>query len=283
MTGKDSLRIFLRTHLQSEFLSYYGVTDDEWIDFVTAAWLDDDTNSQWRYDDITNYIGGEVPEKVRILDMACGCGTFVNLGLLNGLSVWGIEPEDWKHTLNRMKVDVYEYPINWKDRYIKSVGEALPFSNNSFDYVSSYQTIEHVQDIQLCLEEMIRVLRPKGALFLYAPDYRGTYEGHYRLPWLPLFPRSLAQFYLKVLRRPKEGLEAINYVTSSSLKRMSSDYDIEIIEPDILRFQRIIQDHFPILGIIKGDLLLLIWQLYRYSLSLFRNELTINLIIVKGN
>lgn len=280
---KSNLRFFLHTHLEREFSYLFGVTDDRWIDTVTDDWLNDETNSQGRYSDIVHFLVGGIPQSARILDMACGCGTFVYYGLRHGLDVWGIDPEDWKHTFNRIKAEIYDYPSNWKDRFIKGVGEGMPFPNQSFDLISSYQTIEHVQDVRKCLREMLRVLRPGGMIFLRAPDYSlSTFEGHYRLPWLPMFPRALARLYLRVLGRPLSGLAAINYVASSPVKRMLSDYDVKIVEPDVLHARRAIRDRFPATQFIGGWMLLFLWRLRRFAVTLFRKELNINLIIVKA-
>ena len=103
MVKQGDLRAFLRTHLEHESAHYFGVTDTRYIDSVTDAWLNDETNSQRLYEDIARFAGGEIPKSARILDMASGCGTFVYYGLRHNLDVWGIDPEEWKHTFNRMK------------------------------------------------------------------------------------------------------------------------------------------------------------------------------------
>ena len=85
---------------------------------------------------------------------------------------------------------------------------------------------------------MLRVLHRRGAMFLRAPDYRNTYEGHYRLPWLPYFPRKLAKYYLRLLNRPDKGLSTINYVTRPYIKRVLAKHNLEIIDGDMLRIQK---------------------------------------------
>lgn len=47
---------------------------------------------------------------------------------------------------------------------------ALPFANAQFDTVLCTQTLEHVDDPQLALAEMARVLRPGGFLILTVPQ-----------------------------------------------------------------------------------------------------------------
>jgi 2-polyprenyl-3-methyl-5-hydroxy-6-metoxy-1,4-benzoquinol methylase len=138
MKNKRQLRIFLRSNIEKESLEYFGMADDEFLDYVSDAWLNDKSNSQGRYQDIKNYIGKAIPKEAKILDMACGCGTFLFWGLLNGLDVYGIDPEEWKLEFNKYKCEVYGYPEDWNNRLIKGFGELLPFPDRYFDYVSSY-------------------------------------------------------------------------------------------------------------------------------------------------
>jgi 2-polyprenyl-3-methyl-5-hydroxy-6-metoxy-1,4-benzoquinol methylase len=247
--NRQALRIFLRNNLQREALDYFGTSDNEWLESVTDAWLNDENNSQWRYEEIERYSGKPLTTKTRVLDMACGCGTFVFYGLLEGLDVWGIDPEPWKSQFNRLKSDVYGYPLDWKSRFVNAVGEELPFPNAQFDFVTSYQTLEHVQNVEKCISEMIRVLKPGGILFVKAPDYMSTFEAHYGLPWLPLMPRKLAEVYLRICRRPIKGLSTINYVTSRSIKReLSNCHGVDrIIDTKKLVFKNRLENKWPLL------------------------------------
>lgn len=49
-------------------------------------------------------------------------------------------------------------------------GGRLPFDDNAFDMVVSCQVIEHISDTKTFLQEIIRVLRPDGSLFLTTPN-----------------------------------------------------------------------------------------------------------------
>lgn len=47
----------------------------------------------------------------------------------------------------------------------------LPFKNDCFDTVAALDLLEHIKNDILCLEEIIRVLKPKGTIFLFVPAY----------------------------------------------------------------------------------------------------------------
>jgi SAM-dependent methyltransferase len=46
----------------------------------------------------------------------------------------------------------------------------LPFKNNYFDAVASYNTLEHVKDVDKCLFEIVRVTRPGGKILINSPN-----------------------------------------------------------------------------------------------------------------
>ena len=62
---------------------------------------------------------------------------------------------------------------------VSGLAYALPFAANSFDTVFSTQTLEHVEDPQLAVAEMARVLRPGGYLILTAPQTWRLHEKPY--------------------------------------------------------------------------------------------------------
>ncbi|WP_346331071.1 class I SAM-dependent methyltransferase [Prosthecobacter sp. SYSU 5D2] len=55
----------------------------------------------------------------------------------------------------------------------------LPMADNTYDIVLSTQVLEHVMDPQSVVEEMARVLKPGGALFLTTPQSSPLHN----LPW----------------------------------------------------------------------------------------------------
>lgn len=154
-----------------------------------------------------------------MLDLAAGCGQFVLLALSQGFDCEGVEPDEWRLDFISRKIGLTGRPQAWASRFHQGVAEKLPFADDSFDYVTSFQTLEHVGDPEKAIAEMVRVTRPGGAIHIMCPDYRSTFEAHYQLPWLPLFPRGLARIYLRLLGRPALGLETIRYVTRPRILR----------------------------------------------------------------
>lgn len=87
------------------------------------------------------------------------------------------------------------------EQVLCGAGEALPLPGEYFDLVLSHEVLEHVQDDQAAIREIVRVLRPGGRLVLFVPnrgypfETHGIYwQGKYRFGNIPLvnyLPRSL--------------------------------------------------------------------------------------------
>ena len=174
-------KLFLEENLYVDGLKYFGHKNRQLSKEIADIWHDDKQNLNGRWNEIEKYDD----HKGKILDMACGVGTFLFYGLHKGYDVYGMEPENWKLQYMHNKIDECNYPKEWKKRIIEGVGEKLPFENETFDYIGTYQTLEHVQNLEKCIDEMIRVLKNGGKLKIHAPDYDSFYETHYHLIFFP--------------------------------------------------------------------------------------------------
>ena len=119
----------------------------------------------------------------RILDV--GCGTGANLIML---SKYG----------DAEGVDVSEDAIAFcRERGLDKVrlgaGEALPYEDSTFDLVTAFDVVEHMDDDLVGLSEMHRVLRPGGRALLFVPTFMflwglqddvSHHRRRYRLPQL---------------------------------------------------------------------------------------------------
>ena len=61
---------------------------------------------------------------------------------------------------------------------VNAAGENLPFPDASYDFILSHEVLEHVQDDRRCVEEMVRVLAPKGRLAVFVPNRGYPFETH---------------------------------------------------------------------------------------------------------
>ena len=97
---------------------------------------------------------------MRVLDVACGTGLTTKSGLgLVGPSgyVVGLDPS------SGMLREARKGPSR---NLVQGVGEALPFPDASFDFLSMGYALRHVSDLGVAFQEYRRVLRPGGIAFL---------------------------------------------------------------------------------------------------------------------
>lgn len=61
---------------------------------------------------------------------------------------------------------------------VQAAGEDLPFPTGAFDLIVSHEVIEHVQDDEKTIREIIRALKPGGRLVLFCPNRWYPFETH---------------------------------------------------------------------------------------------------------
>lgn len=114
--------------------------------------------------------------------------------------------ENVKHNLPDLDILLYD-------------GNTFPFPDESFDFVVSFEVMEHVTSIERIFDECIRVLKPGGIMHHICPNYHSFYEGHYKIIWMPFLNKTLGRLYLKILRRYSQYYEHLNLVKPNNVKK----------------------------------------------------------------
>lgn len=108
-------------------------------------------------------------ERGRLLDIGCGDGYFTSLIKENSsLDVYGVD------ILEKYSSKLKENGI--KFQRIDFNKESLPFKNKFFDFVVAEEVIEHIFDNERMLEEIKRVLKPKGTFICSVPNVGAWYN-----------------------------------------------------------------------------------------------------------
>lgn len=94
----------------------------------------------------------------RVLDVGCGEGRFCRILRERGARPVGIDPTKTLLTVARQRDPDGEYHL--------ISAESLPFEDGHFDQVISYLTLIDIPDFRRAIAEMVRVLRPGGALVI---------------------------------------------------------------------------------------------------------------------
>ena len=131
------------------------------------------------YSYFVNYLDKNLSEKKnKVLDFGSGEGILLGILLENNIDVFGV---DVNHTNNKLK---YANNDLIKSNRLKIITEEerLPFKDQYFDIVISNMVFEHVFNIEFALEEISRVLKDKGLVYLRFPSYEIIREGHTGIP-----------------------------------------------------------------------------------------------------
>lgn len=152
---------------------------------------------------------------LRILNVGCGTGGFNTAAERAGARTWGIDASD-----DAVRICGLRRALGAGGRYARAVAEALPFPDGAFDLVYCLSTLEHVASVEAAVAEMVRVLRPGGAVLLYAPNAWALYENHYKIFWPPRCPRPLARLYLRLRGRPTGFVDSLNYLSARRCIRL---------------------------------------------------------------
>jgi ubiquinone/menaquinone biosynthesis C-methylase UbiE len=115
----------------------------------------------------------ESVEGKRVIDVGGGPGYFAKAFRRSGASSCFVEP-----FLDQM--------TDWgRSSGLGIVGDGmdLPFADNAFDISHSSNVIEHVLKPKRFFDEMIRVVRPSGLIFLAFTNWLSPFGGHETSPW----------------------------------------------------------------------------------------------------
>ncbi len=120
----------------------------------------------------------------KILDIGTGFGAMAILLAINGFNLLTGQPEEdseWHdpeedHCGNHEEHEGHHHDSNWSDwrESAKAVGvenrikfqhfnaESLPFPTESFDGIFMYDTLQHIKNRDVALNECLRVIKPRG-------------------------------------------------------------------------------------------------------------------------
>jgi SAM-dependent methyltransferase len=204
-----------------------------WRDIQTPEWQQKIVNSMLQRGEprllkrIAPYY--QLPPDACILDLGSGVGNFVVACRDRGLHAFGIEPDRIGAGSSLTSLQIASKRLD-SLVFAGAVGESLPFPDSTFDFVVLDQVIEHVSDQKRVLSEAFRVLKPTGCVYIACPNHLRFYEPHYKLWFVPLMPKTLASWYLRLRGRDPVLLRQLNYTTNWRLRKLLHQPGMRVVD-----------------------------------------------------
>ncbi len=127
----------------------------------------------------------------RILDIGCGAGDFLTYAQSKGWEVCGIEPNEKAKTHSEKRLNAKIFKPE----------EIVNFNNNTFDVVTLWHVLEHIEDLNEQIGQLKRILKPQGRVIIALPNLNSADAHHYREFWAAYdVPRHLYHFSFKNIR-----------------------------------------------------------------------------------
>jgi ubiquinone/menaquinone biosynthesis C-methylase UbiE len=155
----------------------------------------------------------------RVLEVGSGFGTFVyhchsnNICDCHGLEP-GLPPYAATLDISRRLLESAGIPSTV---IAEGIGEAMPYTNASFDAIYSVSCLEHTQDPKAVLSEIARVLKPGGVAVINFPNYGSWWEGHYNFFMIPHTPKWLFKIIARMRGRSPDFADTLQFITYGNL------------------------------------------------------------------
>jgi 2-polyprenyl-3-methyl-5-hydroxy-6-metoxy-1,4-benzoquinol methylase len=113
------------------------------------------------------------PETKRYLDVGCGNGFITEYTAPEFDEVVGIDME-------RERLDDFRAHTRANPRYriMEMSAAKIEFPNNFFSFITSFEVLEHVADLEKSVQEIARVCRRGGVLIISVPQVWFPFENH---------------------------------------------------------------------------------------------------------
>ena len=128
----------------------------------------------------------------KMLDIGCGVGDFLHTAEEHGWTCTGVEPSEDAKAIAKTKTTANI--INSEDM------EKIP--DATFDLITMWHVLEHVDDLKWQIEQLHRLTKTKGRIVIAVPNYKSYDAQYYKELWAAYdVPRHLSHFNKNVLTK----------------------------------------------------------------------------------
>jgi 2-polyprenyl-3-methyl-5-hydroxy-6-metoxy-1,4-benzoquinol methylase len=127
-----------------------------------------------------------------LLDIGCGTGHFLREMRSSGWQVTGLEPDEKARAIALSRSNITALAPE----------ELFRLPSESFDVITLWHVLEHVHQLHPYMEEIKRLLRAEGKLFIAVPNYASKDQEVFGADWAAYdVPRHLYHFCAPAMKR----------------------------------------------------------------------------------
>ncbi len=117
---------------------------------------------------------------LKVLEVGCGVGDFAIYLAKQNINVTAVDFSPAAIELAQTKANAQNISVEFQ----VADAQALPFADNTFDFIFSCECLEHIPVPQQALNELQRVLKPSGRLVLTTENYSNAMVLYWLACWL---------------------------------------------------------------------------------------------------
>ena len=127
----------------------------------------------------------------KLLDFGCGVGDFLHYAQQKGCEITGCDMSEDARRLASEKLG----------KTIVTPEEIFALPHSTFDVITMWHVLEHIDDLQHQTEQLHRLLKDNGRLVIAVPNYMSYDAQHYNDKWAAYdVPRHLNHFHKESLQ-----------------------------------------------------------------------------------
>jgi SAM-dependent methyltransferase len=189
------------------------------------------------------YFKEHIPEfeQIKILEVGCGEGGFLDILIKMGMDAVGLELESSRVAIARQKNSHLNIQVG--DITDKKIATSL---GSNYDLIIMRDVIEHISDRQATFTNIHKLLREDGYLYLTFPPRFSGFAGHQQngktllrfIPYLHLLPEFFLRFLQTIFHERPAVIQAViqNYkigLTIASFNKYFRQNSFRLVQWDL--------------------------------------------------